>query len=274
MKKTTVQEAATKALEMIGKPSSIKEIFDIIALHDLYHFNTEKPQDIVKTSVRRHTKGLEFPSARTEKYFQLLKDGKYWIINEPIPGKSPSDLKIEIDVQNDAENLRHIVEDLKNIHLTHTEAFKSQILNQLMQIDPRTFEVFSKRLLDAYGFQKMIVTKLSRDGGIDGHGELKVGITYINVAFQCKRWKNNVGRPELDKFRGAISGPYEMGIIFTTSKFTREAIDASRRHGAVPIMLIDGKLLIDIMIEKKFGIETENIPVYINALDNVLNEEK
>lgn len=272
MKKMTVQEASTQALKIIGKPSSIKEIFDTIALYDLYRFNTERPQDIVKTSIRRHTKDLEFPSARSEKYFQILKDGKYWIINEPIPGQSPTDLKTEIEIKKDFENLKIIVADLREIRSKHTQAFKEQILHQLMQIDPGSFEVFSKRLLEVYGFQKMVVTKLSRDGGIDGYGELKVGITYINVAFQCKRWKNNVGRPELDKFRGAISGPYEMGIIFTTAKFTREAIEASRRPGAVPIMLIDGKLLIDIMIEKRFGIETENIPVYINALDTVLEE--
>ena len=267
-----MQEASTEALKIIGKPSIIKDIFDVIVLHDLYRFNAERPQDIVKTSVRRHTRGLDFPSARLEKYFQLLKDGKYWIIDEPIPGQTTNDLKLENEVQKDTESLKSIVEDLKIIHSNHTEALKRQIVNQLMQIDPGSFEIFSKRLLEVYGFQKMAVTKLSRDGGIDGHGELKVGITYINVAFQCKRWKNNVGRPELDKFRGAISGPFEMGIIFTTSKFTKEAIDASRRQGAVPIMLIDGKLLVEIMIEKKFGIETESIEVYINALDEVLNE--
>jgi len=36
--------------------------------------------------------------------------------------------------------------------------------------------------------------------------------------------------------------------------------------------LIDGNALIDIMIEKRFGVETDNIPIYSNALDNILNE--
>lgn len=48
-----------------------------------------------------------------------------------------------------------------------------------------------------------------------------MGITYLNVAFQCKRWKNTtIGRVEIDKFRGAIQGEFEQGIIFTTSNFS------------------------------------------------------
>jgi len=47
----------------------------------------------------------------------------------------------------------------------------------------------------------MQTTPISRDGGIDGHGRLKVGLAYINVAFQCKRWQVSVGRPEVDKLR-------------------------------------------------------------------------
>lgn len=83
---------------------------------------------------------------------------------------------------------------------------------------------------------------------------------------------NSVSRTEIDKFRGAIQGEFEQGIIFTTSKFTKDALSATRKPGAVPIILIDGDSLVEIMIEKRFGIEIENLPIYINALDNVLND--
>ena len=97
----------------------------------------------------------------------------------------------------------------------------------------------------------------------------------MNVAFQCKRWStNSVSRTEIDKFRGAIQGSFEQGIIFTTSSFSKDALNATRRNGAVPIILIDGGTLVDFMIEKKFGVESENIPVYINALDNALTEDE
>lgn len=148
------------------------------------------------------------------------------------------------------------------------------MLNQLKQIHPKIFEVFAKRLLEVYGFVDMKVTNYSKDGGIDGYGKLKVGITYLNVAVQCKRWvKNSVSRTDIDKFRGAIQGSFEHGIIFTTSNFSREALNATRRSGAVPIILIDGSTMVDFMIEKKFGVESEFIPVYINALDNALTDD-
>lgn len=273
MKKRTIHEAVIETLKRVGKSLSVRDIYDYIILNDLYRFNAERPQDIVKAIIRKHCIGIDFPTARKEKYFQALKDGTYWIKDVPIPGQSQIDLKAEIIVRKDTENLKSIVKELKEIHSKHTEAFKQQILNQLKQIEPVLFEVFAKHLLDIYGFKKMTVTNYVKDGGINGFGQLKVGITHLNVAFQCKRWKNNsVSRVEIDKFRGAIQGEFEQGIIFTTSKFTKEALGATRKPGAVPIILIDGNALIDIMIEKKFGVETENIPVYINALDNVLNE--
>jgi restriction system protein len=274
MKKFTIHEAILETLHRIGKPLSVKEVYDFIILHDLYRFNAEKPQDIVKAIIRKHCVGIDFPTARKVKYFQALKDGTYWIKDVPVPGQTPQEVKLETIVRRDSENLKTVVNALKEIHKKHTETFKQQILNQLKQIDPSSFEVFAKELLEVYGFKKMIVTSKSRDGGIDGYGQLKVGITHLNVAVQCKRWKNNsVSRIEIDKFRGAIQGEYEQGIIFTTSKFTKEALGATRKPGAVPIILIDGNSLIDIMIEKRFGVETENIPVYINALDNVLNDD-
>ena len=166
------------------------------------------------------------------------------------------------------------VASLKDIHTQYVEAFKSRVLSQLKEIDPTTFEFFCKKLLKVYGFKDLVVTRAKRDGGIDGFGKLKVGITYLNVAVQCKRWKNtSVGRTEIDKFRGAIQGDFEQGILLTTSKFSTEALAATTKKGAVPIILIDGSMIIDIMIEKKFGIDVEDIPIYINALDVVLNED-
>jgi restriction system protein len=225
--------------------------------------------------VRRHCVGVDFPTAKPDKYFQILIDGTYWIKNFPVPGQTNAELKSEIIVRKDSEILKTIVAELKTIHAKHNEAFKTQMLNQLKEIPPQTFEFFAKRLLEAYGFIDMEVTCYVKDGGIDGHGKLKVGITFLNVAFQCKRWSTNtVGRTEIDKFRGAIQGTFEQGIIFTTSSFSKDALNVTRRNGAVPIILIDGGTLVDFMIEKKFGVESENIPVYINALDNALTVDE
>lgn len=273
MPKKTVREAIVEAMKKAGSPLTTKEAYDIIIKFDYYRFNAEKPQHIVQSEVRRHCEGLDFPTSKSNKVFQLLKDGKYWSSNVAIPGATQATTKTENNLRKEAGKVKDIIDDLKDIHQKHTTAFKQNILGQLKQIEPETFERFSRRLLEVYGFVNMQVTKLGKDGGIDGHGKLKVGITHLNVAFQCKRWKGNVGRTEIDKFRGAIQGDYEQGIFFTTSSFSKDAANATIKKGAVPVILIDGATLVDIMIDKRFGIDFESMPVYINALDRVLTEE-
>lgn len=271
MKKRTIKQAAVEALKRKGKPLSSKEIYAVIIEEDLYRFNAERPENIVQVEIRRHCEGLDFPTARPDKYFQILLDGTYWLKDMPFQGQTDESIKTEKLVRKDTENLRTIVTELKEIHSKHTEAFKKQLLNQLKQIDPKNFETFAKNLLEVYGFKDVKVTEYIKDGGLDGFGKLKVGITFLNVAFQCKRWRNTtVGRTEIDKFRGAIQGEFEQGMIFTTSNFSKDALLATRRNGAVPIILIDGNTLVDMMIERKFGVDFENVPVFVNSLDRVL----
>lgn len=142
----------------------------------------------------------------------------------------------------------------------YEESFRARLLERLQSLEAREFEHFARRLLVAYGFSEVRVTDVSRDGGIDGYGKLRLGLATMNVAFQCKKWEGNVGRPEVDKFRGAIQGQFEQGIFFTTSDFTVDARGASLREGAVPIILLNGESIVELMIEKGLGVE--RVPVY------------
>lgn len=139
-------------------------------------------------------------------------------------------------------------------------SFRSQMLDRLQSLSPREFEQFARKLLVTYGFVDVKVTQVSSDGGIDGYGRLRLGLATMNVAFQCKRWQGNVGRPEVDKFRGAIQGEFEQGVFFTTSDFTPRARDASLKPGAVPVILLNGESIVDLMIEKGLGVE--RVPLY------------
>ena len=84
----------------------------------------------------------------------------------------------------------------------------------------------------------------------------------MNVAFQCKRWQGNIGRPEVDKFRGAIQGEFEQGVFFATSDFTKQARKASLKKGVVPIILLNGVSIVNLMIQK--GIGVERVPLYLH----------
>ena len=139
-------------------------------------------------------------------------------------------------------------------------SFRARLLDKLHGMDPREFEYFARRLLVAYGFADVQVTQVSQDGGIDGHGELRLGLATMNVAFQCKRWQGNVGRPDVDRFRGAIQGQYEQGVFFATSDFTADARQASLRRGAVPVILLNGESIVNLMIEKGLGVD--RVPLY------------
>lgn len=269
MKRRTIKEAVIATFKRQQVPLSVREVYNYIITNDLYRFNAENPENIVRTEIRRHCEGVEFPTAKPNKLFRQTSNGTYWLKDVPLPNLKPNVALYKLSPIG--SNLKDVVAELRKIHVEHAKAFKEEILRQLKDIEPRLFENFSKKLLEVYGFTEVNVTNYSRDGGIDGYGKLKVGLTYLEVAFQCKRWKNhNVGRTEIDKFRGAIQGMYEQGIIFTTSNFSKEAQNATRRQGAVPIILIDGNTLVDIMVDKKFGVELDYIPVYVNALDEVL----
>lgn len=98
----------------------------------------------------------------------------------------------------------------------------------------------------------------SGDGGIDGiinEDRLGLGVIYV----QAKRWESVVGRPEIQKFAGALQGQRaKKGIFITTSSFTREA----REYASLidtKIILLDGERLADLMISYNVGVNTQVI---------------
>ena len=151
-------------------------------------------------------------------------------------------------------------------------SFRNKLLERLLSLTPRQFEHFGQRLMIAYGFSDVEVTGVSRDGGIDGYGRLALGLATLNAAFQCKRWQGNIGRPEVDKFRGAIQGNYEQVLFFTTSDFTPEAKSVSLRSGAVPIVLFNGQSIVRMMIERQIGVERIPLHAYQDVLDEELGD--
>jgi len=183
--------------------------------------------------------------------------------------------RLEPEVRDESRATKRILSttvSLVDLYETYELQFRSKLLDRLYELSPPQFEHFAKHLLTAYGFVQVVVTQRSRDGGIDGHGMLKVGIARMAVAFQCKRWEGNVPRPEVDKFRGAIQGEFEQGVFFTTSDFTKGAMEASIKKGAVPIILLNGESIIDLMVEKEFGVQKQPLQIYEDQLDTIFGE--
>lgn len=264
----TIVEAIKEAMAAAGHPLTIQELYARIISGDLYTFHAENPMGVVTSQIRRHCKGLDFPSASDTKHFEFCGDNRYFYLDKPIRES------IRRNVASSGASPRALLKELKQLHRHYEHELRSSILGQLRKLDPSTFEEFAKRLLQAYGFLEVVVTRYSKDGGIDGHGKLRVGLAHLNVAFQCKRYtRGSVSRIEIDAFRGAIQGQYEQGIFFTTSSYASGAAAVSFRPGAVPIILIDGISVVDLMLEKRFGVQVEQIAIYSYALDLALSDD-
>lgn len=98
----------------------------------------------------------------------------------------------------------------------------------------------------------------SGDEGIDGTiKEDKLGLDIIYI--QAKKWQtgSTVGRPEIQKFVGALAGQgAKKGIFITTASFTKEARDYVPRN-ETKIVLIDGEELTQLMIDHDLGVTTQ-----------------
>lgn len=257
----TIIEAALAVLK--GEPISMsaQEIYTKIVDGELYKFHAQNPFAVLRSELRSHSVGIDFPTASKKKYFVYDEtNGKFSALQN-------RDKNYSIPKENG-----DCLYQVRTLYNSYIKDFKSNILIQLKKMNAYDFEIFCMQLIKTYGFSNVSVTQKSRDGGIDGYGRLKVGLAHMKVAFQCKRWDSaSVSRKEIDAFRGAIQGEYEQGIFFTTSSFTKDAMKYSIKQGAVPIILIDGNMIVDFMIEKQFGIEHENLPIYINAIDKIFS---
>lgn len=153
----------------------------------------------------------------------------------------------------------------------------------LIEIMNQSSDFFEKLVVDllvnmGYGGSKIensqVLGKVG-DEGIDGViKEDKLGFDKIYI--QAKRWdiKRTVGRPELQKFVGALTGQgATKGAFITTAQFTKEAKQYVGKQNACKIVLIDGKTLAEQMIEYNLGVSIENT-YYIKRIDTdyFLNE--
>lgn len=136
-----------------------------------------------------------------------------------------------------------------------TVNWRDQITDILLHLDPYAFERLAQRLLRECGFSDVQVTRRSGDGGIDGTGKLRIqGIFSFNVAFQCKRYKGQVGAAAIRDFRGSLGTNIEKGVLITTGAFTKAAKEEASCEGKRLIDLMDGEELINKLAEYGIGL--------------------
>ncbi len=138
------------------------------------------------------------------------------------------------------------------------KALIDEILQYVKTIPPDYFEKLVVDLLVKMGYggsreEAGQVVGGSYDEGVDGIiNEDRLGLDVIYI--QAKRWRGTVGRPEIQKFAGALQGKRaRKGVFITTSEFSSEAILYASSID-INIVLIDGLKLANMMIDFNVGV--------------------
>lgn len=151
-------------------------------------------------------------------------------------------------------------EALETAYAKIRDDLAADILQRLKTCSPTFFErlVVEVIVKMGYGGSRQDAGRAigkSGDGGIDGMiKEDKLGLDAIYI--QAKRWENTVGRPEIQKFVGALTGQRaRKGLFITTADFSADAQDYVSRIDT-KIVLIDGEMLAQLMIDHNVGVST------------------
>lgn len=168
-------------------------------------------------------------------------------------------------------------ESLQNAYQSIRSDLAGEILTRVMNNSPQFFERLVVDLMIALGYGGSRADAgrsigQSGDEGIDGIiKEDRLGLDVIYL--QAKRWDGTVGRPEIQKFVGALHGKRaKKGVFITTGKFSPDAISYVETIDP-KVILIDGRTLAELMIDYNLGV-TISVNYEIKRIDTDYFEEE
>ena len=255
-----------KSMHRLGGQVTRKEIRQDI--HD--NSNAISEDEVDKIKVSKKTGNKYSPFAWTLNYAvkylimtgYLIQDGRLLELSEKGRNVDLSSFDGDRDVRPVVEKMiskqkqnKASVPEKTNIEDSNDSdeieaPWRQQLLDALMKMNPKKFELFCRGLLTKMGIdvddEKGV--QYVADGGIDGFGYVRSDdYRTTRVALQAKRWQGKVSAPEIDKFRGAMDKfNAEFGIFITNSDFTREAVRTAR-EGTRIITLINGDQVCDLV---------------------------
>lgn len=133
------------------------------------------------------------------------------------------------------------------------------VLEQVLELDDKEFEILVGHLLTALGFEGSEVTGRSGDGGVDATGELNIAnLAKVKVFVQAKRYKlgSKVAASVVKQLRAAIPSNGQ-GAFITTADFQGAAADVALQQGFPRIGLVNGRQLVDLLVEHWGDIPSE-----------------
>jgi restriction system protein len=226
-------------------------------------------------------------------YFQITQRGKVVLAEDPnridmkylrqfpeyIEFRKSARDEIEDEIkETDLEELTP-EEALENAYQRIRSDLAEELLEYVLNSTPGFFEKLVVELLVKMGYggsQRDAARAVGQRGdeGIDGIiDEDRLGLDAIYI--QAKKWNDmtSIGRPEIQKFVGALQGKRaKKGIFITTTRFTNAARDYISNI-ETKVVLIDGKRLTNLMIDYNVGV-TSRTQYELKELDTDYFGEK
>lgn len=215
-------------------------------------------------------------TSKSRGVYQITDEGRHvlsdnQIINDDYLNRYPSfqvfkNPETNTDDAQDNHLLNDTPQDIIDKAFSQINAnLSDEILAEIMRQTPEFFERLVVSLLEKMGYGGSLknagmVTGQTGDEGIDGIiKEDKLGFSLIYI--QAKRWdvEKSIGRPEIQKFVGALAGQgATKGLFITSAKFSKEAIAYADKQHTTKVILVDGSMLTKLMIEYNLGVSVDS----------------
>ena len=238
-KKYSFREAAIKILERYSEPKTAKEITDIAIEEGLLETSGATPEATMAAQIYldiNNNKGTSFKKVGRGLFTLTTKT------------EDPSSPHVIIYNQN--------------------ESAKKALMERLLTMDPFQFEFLVADLLQKIGYENVFVTKRSGDKGIDVTANLTVGgITNVKTVIQVKRYGhgNKIDGKIIAQLRGSAEVD-QRGLVITTSEFQKSAVEESKAPNKMPVSLVNGDKLIELLIKYGIGIKKDQLTIL--SVDN------
>lgn len=237
--KHSFKEAAVIILEKISEPKTAKEITDLAIEEGLIETSGETPEATMAAQIY-----LDINNNKNS-VFKKVARGLFTLTTKTKLTNSP-----HIIIYNQNENV------------------KKDLLIKLLSMDPFQFEFLVADLLQKIGYENVSVTKRSGDKGVDVIANLTVGgITNVKTVIQVKRYGlgNKIDGKIITQLRGS-SEVDQRGLVITTSDFQKSAIEESKAPNKMPVSLVNGEKLLELLIKYGIGIKKDQVTIF--SLDN------
>lgn len=239
-KKLSFKEAAIKILKEAEEPLSAKEITRIALDSELIETSGATPEATMAAQLYTDTGK-----------FKKVGKGFFALLKQTESAKSPL-----LAIQN------------------QNNFVKKKLIEKIQEMDPFQFEFLVAELLRKIGYENVEVTKRSGDKGIDVTGNLTVGgLTNVKTVIQVKRYRtgNNISGRYITQLRGSAEVD-QRGLIITTSDFTKDAMNEAKATNKMPVALVNGQKLIELLFKYKVGVKEDIVSVF--SIDTELFENE